>query len=77
MRAGLKHKLGLTVTFRDQMHRVPDFLAPKPTDIAYYAWIDNYYAQNPLNPLIQAVFLLAAVVIKVKNRTHPAMSRVM
>jgi hypothetical protein len=19
----------------------PDFLAPKPTDIAYYAWIDN------------------------------------
>jgi hypothetical protein len=58
MRAGLKHKLGLTVTFRDQMHRVPDFLAPKLTDIAYYAWIDNYCAQNPLNPLIQAVFLL-------------------
>jgi hypothetical protein len=36
----------------------PDFIAPKPTDIAYYAWIDNYCAQNPLNPLLQAVLLL-------------------
>jgi hypothetical protein len=35
-----------------------DFLAPKPSDIAYYAWIDNYCAQNPLNPLVQAVGLL-------------------
>ena len=36
----------------------PDFLMPKPSDIAYYAWIDNYCSQNPLNPLLQAVFLL-------------------
>jgi hypothetical protein len=36
----------------------PDFLTPKPTSIAYYVWIDNYCAQNPLNPLLQAVFLL-------------------
>jgi hypothetical protein len=36
----------------------PDFLAPKPTSIAYYVWIDNYCAQNPLNPLLQAVFKL-------------------
>jgi hypothetical protein len=35
-----------------------DFLTPKPTSVAYYAWIDNYCAQNPLNPLLQAVFKL-------------------
>jgi hypothetical protein len=36
----------------------PDFIAPKPTDIAYYAWIDNYCAQNPLNQLMVAAFRL-------------------
>ncbi len=36
----------------------PDFIAPKPTSVAYYAWIDNYCAQNPLNPLMTAVFKL-------------------
>ncbi|SRR5260221_12879097 len=36
----------------------PDFLAPKPSDVAYYAWIDNYCSQNPLNLLVQAVYLL-------------------
>ena len=36
----------------------PDFLAPKPSDVAYYAWIDNYCAQNPLDRLIRAVWLL-------------------
>jgi hypothetical protein len=25
----------------------PDFLAPKPNTVAYYAWIDNYSARNP------------------------------
>jgi fatty-acyl-CoA synthase len=33
-------------------------IAPKPTDIAYYAWIDNYCAQNPLNQLMVAAFRL-------------------
>jgi hypothetical protein len=36
----------------------PDFLAPKPQSIAYYAWIDNYCDQNPLNALVQAAFAL-------------------
>lgn len=36
----------------------PDFIAPKPTDVAYYACIDNYCAQNPLNPLMGAVYKL-------------------
>jgi hypothetical protein len=36
----------------------PDFIAPKPTDVAYYAWIDNYCAKNPLNLLMVAVFKL-------------------
>jgi hypothetical protein len=36
----------------------PDFIAPKPTDVAYYAWIDNYCAQNPLNSLLEATFRL-------------------
>ncbi|WP_271590754.1 hypothetical protein [Bradyrhizobium sp. CCBAU 53415] len=36
----------------------PDFLAPKPQSVAYYAWIDNYCAQNPLNPVVQAAFAL-------------------
>jgi hypothetical protein len=35
-----------------------DFLAPKPSDIAYYVWIDNYCAQNPLDALVQAAFKL-------------------
>jgi len=35
-----------------------DFLAPKPNTIAYYAWIDNYCAQNPLYSLVQATWLL-------------------
>ena len=35
-----------------------DFLAPKPSDVAYYAWLDNYCAQHPLDLLLQAVTLL-------------------
>jgi hypothetical protein len=34
----------------------PDFIAPEPKNIAYYAWIDNYCAKNPLNPLMMAAF---------------------
>jgi hypothetical protein len=26
-----------------------DFIAPKATEVAYYAWIDNYCRQNPLD----------------------------
>jgi hypothetical protein len=36
----------------------PDFIAPKPSDIAYYAWIDNYCGQNPLDSLLVAAFRL-------------------
>jgi hypothetical protein len=35
-----------------------DFIAPKPEDIAYYAWIDNYCTQKPLDRLAQAVVAL-------------------
>ncbi len=35
-----------------------DFLAPKPSSITFYIWIDNYCAQNPLNELVQAVMAL-------------------
>jgi hypothetical protein len=35
-----------------------DFLAPHPSNIAYYAWIDNYCTQNPLDTLLLAVFKL-------------------
>ena len=35
-----------------------DFIAPKPSSIAYYAWLDNYCAQNPLNLLMAGVMKL-------------------
>ena len=35
-----------------------DFIAPKPQTVAYYAWIDNYCSQNPLNRVMQAVIAL-------------------
>jgi hypothetical protein len=35
-----------------------DFIAPRPQSVAYYAWIDNYCVQNPLNPLLQATWAL-------------------
>jgi hypothetical protein len=35
-----------------------DIIAPKPESIAYYAWIDNYCGQNPLNKVMQAVMAL-------------------
>lgn len=36
----------------------PDFLAPKPDAVAFYAWIDNYCREKPLDALIQAAFAL-------------------
>jgi hypothetical protein len=30
----------------------PDFIAPKPESVAYYAWIDNYCSRNPLNKVV-------------------------
>lgn len=36
----------------------PDFLAPKPDKIAFYAWIDNYCREKPLDALITATFKL-------------------
>jgi hypothetical protein len=35
-----------------------DFIIPKPETIAYYAWIDNYCSQNPLNKVMQATMAL-------------------
>ena len=35
-----------------------DFLAPQPTKDAYYAWIDNYCSQNPLNKVVRAAAAL-------------------
>jgi len=35
-----------------------DFIAPKPETVAYYAWIDNYCGQNPLNKVMQAAVAL-------------------
>ena len=35
-----------------------DFLAPKPSSIAFYIWIDNYCAQHPLDPLVEATMAL-------------------
>jgi hypothetical protein len=35
-----------------------DFLAPKPEGVAYYAWIDKYCSQNPLNKVVEAAFAL-------------------
>jgi hypothetical protein len=35
-----------------------DFLAPKATEVAYYAWIDNYCRQNPLNRVSEAATAL-------------------
>ena len=35
-----------------------DFIAPKPESVAYYAWIDNYCIQNPLNKVMQAAMAL-------------------
>jgi hypothetical protein len=32
-----------------------DFLAPHPSSIAYYAWLDNYCGQHPLDLLVDAV----------------------
>jgi hypothetical protein len=32
-----------------------DFLTPKPSTVAYYAWIDNYCGQHPLDAIVQAV----------------------
>jgi hypothetical protein len=36
-----------------------DFLAAKTSSVAYYAWIDNYCGQHPLDHLEHAVMLLA------------------
>jgi hypothetical protein len=36
----------------------PDFLTPKPSSIAYYAWVDNYCKEKPLDELALAVFAL-------------------
>jgi hypothetical protein len=36
----------------------PDFLVPKPDPVAYYAWIDNYCREKPLDPLAQAALAL-------------------
>jgi len=36
----------------------PDFLAPKPDAIAFYAWIDNYCREKPLDEVIQATVAL-------------------
>jgi hypothetical protein len=35
-----------------------DFIAPRPQTVAYYAWVDNYCTQNPLNYLVQATLAL-------------------
>jgi len=35
-----------------------DFLIPKPSSIAYYAWVDNYCRDKPLDTLALAVFAL-------------------
>ncbi|MGX0962731.1 hypothetical protein AB7M63_003180 [Bradyrhizobium japonicum] len=35
-----------------------EFIAPKPQSVAYYAWMDNYCAQNPLNRIAQAAIAL-------------------
>jgi hypothetical protein len=35
-----------------------DFIAPKATEVAYYAWIDNYCRQNPLNMVAEAAVAL-------------------
>jgi hypothetical protein len=35
-----------------------DFIAPQPETVAYYAWIDNYCSQNPLNKVMQAAMAL-------------------
>ena len=36
----------------------PDFLTPKPSSIAYYAWVDNYCRERPLDTLALAIFAL-------------------
>ena len=35
-----------------------DFIVPRPQTVAYYAWIDNYCTQNPLNVVMQATLAL-------------------
>ena len=59
-RVVIRRKLGLTVIFPDQMHlaMVRTFFAPEPSSIAYYAWIDNYCTQHPLDTLMLAAFKL-------------------
>jgi hypothetical protein len=32
-----------------------DFIAPKATEVAYYAWIDNYCRQNPLDLVVRSI----------------------
>ena len=44
-----------------------DFISPKPTSVAYYAWIDNYCAQNPLNHVATAAVALKN---ELTARTH-------
>jgi hypothetical protein len=36
----------------------PPFLTSKPSSVAFYAWLDNYCAQNPLDLLATAAFRL-------------------
>ena len=36
----------------------PDFIGPNPSSVTYYAWIDIYCAQHPLDTLMLAVFKL-------------------
>jgi hypothetical protein len=36
----------------------PDFLVPKPDPVGYYAWLDNYCKEKPLDTLTQAALAL-------------------
>lgn len=36
------------------MSEAPDILVDKPNSTAFYAWIDNYCAANPLDSIAQA-----------------------
>lgn len=45
-----------------------DFIAPKPQSVAYYAWMDNYCAKNPVNLIAQgAMSLKNELIARVKN----------
>jgi hypothetical protein len=41
-----------------------DFLNPKPESVAYYAWIDNYCSQKPLDKIVQALISLKDELVK-------------